>query len=451
LFGPDGATASRVPFVEPEDDEMSRAVDSMRGDALSAAKEAREAVVGKSVCPFCGQQKTSSAEPCPRCTMEDTPATRQATKARIGPWYVLQNRSPSAPGMKFSTLLWLLNKGQVTPRSIVRGPTTYQLWRWAAHVRGVSREFGLCYSCGGAIERAAAICPHCERPQEPPTNPDVLLEMRESSPPGQRAPVLREVDARLDDAEEMRASARSRDRDAELARDAYAPLRVPQASESSAVARQQRAQEIIRQGDGSVVSAMELAAAFHDPDGNADSGRRFRVWRVLVTMVVLAAAAGALMMYLKPEYREPTMQWAKGTWRTIREKISSLEWNTPPKHDAAPSRLPARTDAPAPASPAPVDTAASNSDRQAVQRQSEQQQPRKVVPPPAAPIPTMDDNTAIETARALWSQAIDAEARQDFAAAVTCYEQIRQLPAKAWPGGLQISLDLARKRASESR
>lgn len=425
---------------------MSRAVDSTRGDALAAAKEARDAVGGKSVCPFCGQQKTTSAEPCPRCTMEDTPATRQATKARIGPWHVLQNRSPSAPGMKFSTLLWLVNKGQVTPRSIVRGPTTYQLWRWAAHVRGLSREFGICYSCGGAIERSAAICGHCERPQEPPANPDILVE----HPGGPRAPVLREVDARPDDDSQARARLRARARDAERAREAYAPLPAPQDFESSAVARQQRAQEIMRQGDGNVVSAMELAAAFHDPAGNVEKGRRFRFWRAIATLLALAAMAGAAVFYFKPEYRQPTLEWTTNAWQTVKDKIASLEWNTPPKHDAPPVRHPPRKEVPAPAPP-PVDSTAASTDRQPVARTSEPQQPRLVETPPPVPVAPMDDNTAIETARSLWSQAIDAEARQDFAAAVSCYEKIQKLQSKAWPGGLQIRLDMARKRASEPR
>ena len=77
--------------------------------------------------------------------------TRQATRAQVGPWYVMQARNPSAPGMKCSTLLALIRKGQVTPRSVIRGPTTFQLWRFAARVKGISREFGLCYSCGGEV------------------------------------------------------------------------------------------------------------------------------------------------------------------------------------------------------------------------------------------------------------------------------------------------------------
>ena len=62
----------------------------------------------------------------------------------------------------------------------------------------------------------------------------------------------------------------------------------------------------------------------------------------------------------------------------------------------------------------------------------------------------MSTDDAINTARTLWSQAIDAEARQDWPTAVQCYQQIKKLPQTAWPGGLQISLDLANKRAAEA-
>jgi len=77
-------------------------------------------------------------------------------------------RNPAAPGMKYATLLALINKGHVSARSIIRGPTTHQMWRYAAHVRGVSREFGLCFSCGGAMDRGNSICPHCQRSQDAP-------------------------------------------------------------------------------------------------------------------------------------------------------------------------------------------------------------------------------------------------------------------------------------------
>src|SRR4051794_7010386 len=117
----------------------------------SGAGQIRESIDGQYVCPFCGVVNSSSEGPCPRCSMDNTPAARKATRERIGPWFVYQHRNPAAPGMKFETLLTFVRKGKITPRTIVRGPTTSQLWRFAAHVKGLSREFGVCYSCGGAI------------------------------------------------------------------------------------------------------------------------------------------------------------------------------------------------------------------------------------------------------------------------------------------------------------
>jgi hypothetical protein len=128
------------------------------------------------VCPFCGTISDRVDEACHRCTMENTALTRQATRARIGPWYVMQNRNPGAPGMKCSTLLGLVRKGQITPKTVIRGPTTHQFWRFAARVKGISREFGLCFSCGTRLDSKAVECPRCGKSQELPPNPDTLLE-----------------------------------------------------------------------------------------------------------------------------------------------------------------------------------------------------------------------------------------------------------------------------------
>ena len=165
-------------------------------------EQIRDLLAGKFVCPFCGSINESEQGVCPRCTMENSPASRKATKSRIGPWYVLQTRNPAAPGMKFETLLNFARKGRVKPRSIVRGPTTHQLWKFAAQVKGLSREFGVCYSCGGPIEANASLCPQCNRLQDPPANPDVLLETKDApAPPApqrsgrNKEPDLAEIDA----------------------------------------------------------------------------------------------------------------------------------------------------------------------------------------------------------------------------------------------------------------
>jgi len=165
-------------------------------------EEIKELLAGKFVCPFCGSINESEQGVCPRCTMENSPASRKATKSRIGPWYVLQTRNPAAPGMKFETLLNFARKGRVKPKSIVRGPTTHQLWKFAAQVKGLSREFGVCYSCGGSIEANASLCPQCNRLQDPPANPDVLLETKDAPAPAapqrpsrHKEPDLAEIDA----------------------------------------------------------------------------------------------------------------------------------------------------------------------------------------------------------------------------------------------------------------
>src|SRR5687768_13532133 len=151
-------------------------IDPLGGAAGLGQEGARYPLQGRHVCPFCGSVNETMEGPCPQCTMGNTAETRKATKSRIGPWYVLQSRNPAAPGMKYQTLLGFVRKGRVKARSIVRGPTTHQLWRFACQVKGLSREFGVCYSCAGSIDRAARVCPQCNRPQDPPVDPDTFIE-----------------------------------------------------------------------------------------------------------------------------------------------------------------------------------------------------------------------------------------------------------------------------------
>lgn len=121
--------------------------------------------------------------------MQDTASTRRSTGERIGPWFVLQRKNPTAPGLRFSVLLTLARRGHVTPRSIVRGPTTGQLWRYAAQVKGLSRVFGVCWHCSSGVSPDAQTCPRCRSAQEIPDDPDIFLESYAS------LPVMRETAA----------------------------------------------------------------------------------------------------------------------------------------------------------------------------------------------------------------------------------------------------------------
>ena len=138
--------------------------------------------MNKHVCPFCGTRRDDPAAECPACGLPDTEETRGATVARVGPWFVLQARNPSAPGMRFSVLRELVLNGQISAGSILRGPATHQLWTYAARVRGLAHLFGVCWSCNRRLpnpqpgEDVDDFCVYCGALQSPPTNPDQQLE-----------------------------------------------------------------------------------------------------------------------------------------------------------------------------------------------------------------------------------------------------------------------------------
>lgn len=508
---------------------MSRAVEPATGAApsnraslspSSSAADApvpatglvRETLAGKHVCPFCGTQNVGPNEPCPRCTMEDTAATRQATKARIGPWYVLQARNPAAPGMKFSTLLALVGKGQVTPRSVVRGPTTHQLWRFAAHVRGLSREFGICYSCGESVEKVSTICPHCDRTQEPPADPDALLEPRgnASSMLGgvtgnshgvatRRAPIAPPVQS---------APLPPAAREYEIPKDPPAVVtpRMPRGehSERLRVFNQEmgaaRGPAVLARRDKRV-SGMDLATAFTtEPDDFDREGGGFR--RAVTVLFVLALVAGGVYYYLNPAALGKTTAWFQDRMQQARSHTSATNadlpmWdNRPPiKSDRnlgavvtnpnvpkigdqpfvvpalpAPTTQPAAQaksatpdPAPAPAAPATapsekvVEKASPPAPQPEVKKPVEtppQTQANAQKPPQAPPKvddspPVLSEDAAAARSRQLWSNALDAEAKGNYAEAVKIYEQIKLLPRSAHQSNLEIRLANAKRKQSQ--
>lgn len=431
-----------------------------------AAEEIRDALIGRHICPFCGMLKEQADIPCPRCTMENTAATRQATKARIGPWYVLQTRNPAAPGMKFETLLAFVRKGKVKARSIVRGPTTHQLWRFAAHVRGLSREFGICYSCGGAIDRAANLCPHCNRLQEPPAQPDVFLESQEQD--GAPAPIYRQIGPETP----------------LVGQDIAPPARPEVTTGRGAPAAASNAARSRRTSDG-FLSAQDLAAAFklnfNPKDGSrtnavaADAGprdlprmksrtKRHRRWKRWVALLLLAAAGGAFAFqyHRDPHLRSQTLTWYQrgNTW--ARQKIALLQESAnkaahpapavnvtrPPVETSQEKQQPSQSSAPAATQGSPWDqilqpaaesTSATSAPSSKV---AVQEQP----PADSAPVPPVEPQGTLDEARTLYRSAIDDEDKGDFASAVKKYEQIHKFSHDLWPQDLELRLREARDR-----
>lgn len=256
--------------------------------------------------------------------MEDTPSTRRSTGERIGPWFVLQRKNPTAPGLRLSVLLTLARRGHVTPKSIVRGPTTGQFWRYAAQVKGLSRVFGLCWHCGASVSPDATTCPKCRSAQEIPDDPDQFLESHAA------LPVMREIPPQQFDAPEPepRAERRLPNSRRELAdnrepndRRELADMRAPLgtrdlAARDSRSAPGTRSVTLARGEEDVILSASELAAAFQLDMPRQSLVRRTsrRLWKVTKVMVVLAVLVGggaATAFYLKPEWYQQAKDYSQ--------------------------------------------------------------------------------------------------------------------------------------------
>jgi hypothetical protein len=341
------------------------------------------------VCPFCGTISDRVDEACRRCTMENTALTRQATRARIGPWYVMQNRNPGAPGMKCSTLLALVRKGQITPKTVIRGPTTHQFWRFAARVKGISREFGLCFSCGTRLDSKSVECPRCGKSQELPANPDTLLEgdsyvadapydevkslpvMADVSSVEERMPretstlELENLKPRRPRTppEKLANSSDPEDYSVAPPKPAPAPAPISPPPPGPAPAKpnlaalkplpvddlDSRPEPQMRQEN--VLSAKDLATAFslqYDPHSRSNRQHKSRVRRAIVMTVVLLLMGGGALVWFVPAFQ----QRAIAGWRQVVTQFHEIY----PESTVAPTPIavpPAHVGSAAPADAAP--------------------------------------------------------------------------------------------------
>jgi hypothetical protein len=388
--------------------------------------------------------------------------------------------------MRYATLLALVNKGQVTARSVVRGPTTHQLWRYAAHVKGLSREFGVCYSCGESVDKTASHCPHCDRAQEPVGNPDALLEAREAVTPSLTpGPHL---------APSMVANSTSEGAPA----DPYSLATRPAAggpllshAERLRTAADGRPGEMRRRPDGRVLSAMELAAALQvAPPPPQPQGHPVRT--LVITVAIVSILASAIIGIARPDIRQQAQAWAQAKWTAVSQGVADFHIQKPPPADGSsspdvdtpPTNPPMNPTVQAPipdptpqpvqvfpspvsptvnATPAPQQVAppppaptvqispgdgASNSNTASPSTPS----PAAVAPAPPARASILPDRPvligAAPSTSEIWtlhSKGLEAESRQDWAQAVHCYEQIEQAPRDQWPSDVKIRLEIAQR------
>ncbi|MDY7107800.1 MAG: hypothetical protein SYC29_04105 [Planctomycetota bacterium] len=115
------------------------------------------------ICPYCGEAQPVG-ERCRACGGFFDPLSRQATHNAMGPWFVRDPDRPHRPGCSYETLVQMIERGQVTKYSIIRGPTTRQFWTVARHVPGAAHLLGYCHACDGPVDPDEHGCPHCGVP-----------------------------------------------------------------------------------------------------------------------------------------------------------------------------------------------------------------------------------------------------------------------------------------------
>jgi len=132
-------------------------------------------------CPSCGQLVRRTASSCDLCGQDLRPQMLLKMQAHAGPWYVLEHVRPF-PGVRIERLIRQIRRGVLTGTSIVRGPTTFHQWRFAAETPGLSKYLGLCWRCQAAVSERDTICLACRAMLDGET--DVFLEQAWSGEAG---------------------------------------------------------------------------------------------------------------------------------------------------------------------------------------------------------------------------------------------------------------------------
>ena len=450
-------------YFPTEPDNMNRAFDASNADLppgglpissffTSAPPEAppRRASAHQAVCPFCGTLNEDATHACRQCGMENSPATRQATRVKIGPWFVWQQRNPSAPGMNWSTLMSLVEKGRITPRSVVRGPTTGQLWRFAARVKGLSREFGACWHCGADVVRAARLCTSCKRLQQPPLNPDALLETDPVAPPSirnplsvprNRAPVMPPVEP--------------------VRREVIPPREVPARPQVNVPLDADDGPMSFVETDSDALPAGIDLRTFQLNDESPRGPRKSLVRRFFMagfSACLVLLVAGYFTPQFRPMYDhavDRVMSWL-GT-----NKTHAAENNAGPDDSASATSNTDQVRTPAPGHPTPLLNVSSTNTNPAVPVRPTSPTDVRVGPasPGADPIPADDatdkvtitqGDTISKSADLAWqfnARAFEFEKRGDYAAAIREYEKIvkLRLPEHDGPTDVETRLQKARE------
>ncbi|MDP6541433.1 MAG: hypothetical protein QF444_03260 [Phycisphaerales bacterium] len=111
-------------------------------------------------CPLCGETQYEQSE-CKKCGSALDADGLLLAESSIGPWFIRDEDNPFSPGMTYDILISKIREESVQPYSLVRGPTTRQLWKVAKYVPGIAHLLGRCHKCKAHVDPKNRSCSDC--------------------------------------------------------------------------------------------------------------------------------------------------------------------------------------------------------------------------------------------------------------------------------------------------
>ena len=122
-------------------------------------------------CASCGELVRRSALVCESCSQDLSLKMIVKMQAHAGPWYVHEHVRPF-PGVTLDRLVRQVQRGVLTATTIVRGPTTYHQWRFAAETPALSKHLDLCWNCQSKVTATDTRCSACHVDLDRPAGED---------------------------------------------------------------------------------------------------------------------------------------------------------------------------------------------------------------------------------------------------------------------------------------
>ena len=111
-------------------------------------------------CPLCGETQYEQSV-CKQCAARLDPDGLLLAEASFGPWYIRDEDLPFSPGMTYDILIRKVRDGVIENYTLLRGPTTRQLWKVANRVPGIAHLLGRCHACREHIDSNSRSCTSC--------------------------------------------------------------------------------------------------------------------------------------------------------------------------------------------------------------------------------------------------------------------------------------------------